>query len=409
MSLEIRMQKSNSRATVTKSLIVAVIAAKLMSGVAFADTAVATTTAAAEPPAPPSISVLVAEKKPIAENLTVTGSFAAGELVLVTPEVEGLSVTEILAEEGDTVVAGQVLARLSASQTDIQIAQTKANLARNDAALLQAKNQIVQAKINADRAIADLNRTKKLRTSGVSSIEQFDQRQAAYDLAVSQLDAANLGLEVAKADRVVTEAQMADLELRKSRTEIKAPVAGYISRRTVQIGGIASASRDAMFNIVANGTVKLLAEVPESDLPRVKLDQKASIVVNGLDKPIEGIVKLISPEVNETTRIGLVHIRVADGVRIPLGSFGRAQIALAAADGVALPLTAVTFGENGTTVQIVKDGKVVVRKVITGLVGTNDIEITDGVSAGETFVAKAGSFVRDGDFVTPVKLDTAVQ
>jgi HlyD family secretion protein len=76
---------------------------------------------------------------------------------------------------------------------------------------------------------------------------------------------------------------------------------------------------------------------------------------------------------------------------------------------VALPLTAVTFGDNGPTVQIVKDGHVQVRKVITGLVGTSDIEITDGVTAGEIYVARAGSFVRDGDAVTPVKLDTAQQ
>ena len=72
--------------------------------------------------------------------------------------------------------------------------------------------------------------------------------------------------------------------------------------------------------------------------------------------------------------------------------------------GVALPLTAVTFGDNGPTVQIVKDGKVQVRKVITGLIGTDQIEITQGVTAGETFVARAGSFVRDGDAVTPVQL-----
>lgn len=357
-----------------------------------------------EPPAPPTISVMIAAKKPIAENLVVTGSFAAGELVLVTPEVEGLSVTEILAEEGDVVTKGQVLARLSKSQVEIQIVQTQASLARNDAALAQARNQIEQAQINLDRAGTELNRTKKLRTSGVATAEQFDLKQAAFDLAGSQLNGAKLGLEVTKADRLGIDASMADLELRKSRTEIKAPVDGYISRRTVQLGGIASASRDAMFNIVANGTVKLLAEVPESDLPRVKLGQKASIVVNGIDKPIEGEVKLISPEVNESTRIGMAHIRVADNTRIPLGSFGRATIALAAGEGVALPLTAVTFGEDGPTVQIVKEGKVKVTKVITGLVGTGSIEITDGVLAGDIFVARAGSFVRDGDSVSPVIL-----
>ena len=128
--------------------------------------------------AAPSISVLVAQKGKIAENLNVTGSFAAGELVLVTPEVEGFAVTDLLAEEGDTVKKGQVLARLSSLQVEIQIAQTKASLARNDAAVAQAQNQIEQAQITEERAGADLARTAKLRTSGVSSVEQFDQRQS---------------------------------------------------------------------------------------------------------------------------------------------------------------------------------------------------------------------------------------
>jgi HlyD family secretion protein len=399
------MGRAFSVQTVSKQMIIATLAATLLTGTALADTAATKTDA----PAPPSISVMTAEKKPIAEDLTVTGSFAAGELVLVSPEIEGLSVTEFLAEEGDTVKKGQVLARLSSSSVDISIIQTQASLKSNDASQSQAKNQIEQAQISVDRTEADLNRTKKLRTSGVATQETFDARLAAYDLAVAQLSNAKLGLVVAKANRVSIDAQMTELDLRKARTEIKAPVDGYISRRTVQVGGIASGSKDPMYNIVANGTVKLLAEIPESDLPRVQVGQKALITVNGMDKAIEGEVKLISPEVNATTRIGTAHIKVADGVRIPLGAFGRAKISLAAADGVALPLTAVTFGDNGPTVQIVKDGHVQVRKVITGLVGTSDIEITDGVTAGEIYVARAGSFVRDGDAVTPVKLDTAQQ
>lgn len=369
------------------------------------EAAQASTTAATN--AAPSVSVLVAERKPIAATLTVTGSFAAGELVLVSPEVEGLAVTEFTAEEGDEVKKGQVLARLSSAQVDIDILKSKAALASKQAAIARARNQIDQARITEQRSAADLNRTKKLRSSGVSSVEQFDQRQAEYNLAAAQLDSAQLGLDVASADVAAEEAHMKELELRKARAEIRAPVDGYISRRTVQVGGIASASRDPMFNIVANGVVKLVAEVAESDLPKVKFGQQAEIAINGMERRISGEVKLISPEVDEKTRIGLVHIRVEDGARIPLGSFGRAEIALADSSGVALPLTAVTFGDDGPTVQIVKDGKVGVRKVITGLVGTNDIEITGGVAPGEQVVARAGTFVRDGDAVTPVVVSAA--
>jgi HlyD family secretion protein len=382
------------------------VAAQLLAGTALAQTNDAQVTPAVATNAP-TISVMVAQKKRIAEELVVTGSFAAGANVQIVPLVSGNAVMEILAEEGDSVKEGQVLARLDSAAIDIEILQNTASLARNDAAILQAKNQIEQAKITKDQAQADLNRTKKLRSTGVSTVEQFDARRAAYDIAAAQADAAELALVSAQADRQVIEAQRKDLELRKSRTELKAPVDGYISARLVEYGAISNSQGGAMFNLVAKSLVKLIAEVPESDLPKVQLGQKATIAVNGYDKALTGDVALISPEVDQTTRMGKAHIKLAEGVRIPLGAFGRATIALAAGDGVALPLTAVTFGEDGPTVQIVKDGKVEVRKVITGLVSTTEIEITDGVAPGETFVARAGSFVRQGDVVNPVVVTQA--
>jgi HlyD family secretion protein len=355
----------------------------------------------------PTISVMVASKKKIAEELVVTGSFAAGANVNVSPLVSGYAVVEIMGEEGDSVATGQVLARLDGNDVEILLTQNAASMARNDAAILQAKNQIEQAKIGKDRSLADLNRTKKLRSTGVSTVEQFDQRQAAYDLAAAQADSAELALVSAEADRLGIEAQRKELDLRKSRLEIKAPIDGYISKRLVEYGMISNPGGGEMFRLVAKGQVKLVAEVPESDLPKVKLGQKASIAVNGYDKALLGDVALISPEVDQATRMGKAHIKLAEGVRIPLGAFGRATIALAAGEGIALPLTAVTFGEDGPTVQIVKDGKIEVRKVITGLVSTTEIEITDGVSPDEMFVARAGSFVRAGDVVNPVVVSEA--
>lgn len=318
--------------------------------------------AMADAPAPPTISVLTATKKPIDEQLNVTGSFAAGEMVLVTPEIEGLAVLDFLAEEGDTVKKGQILVKLNSASIDIQLQQ---------------------AVISRDKAAADLERIGKLRSTGVETQANYDLTKSTFDLA---------------------ESQIAGLQLSKARTNITSPVDGYIATRTVQIGGVASASKSPMYQIVRDSEIELQAEVPESDLPRVKVGQAASITVNGMAQPVLGEVKLIAPQINQQTRIGIVHVAVKSDTRIPLGTFGRATITLAAAEGVALPLTAVTFGDNGPTVQIVKDGKVLVRKVTTGLVGTDDIEITKGVDAGETFVARAGSFVRDGDVVTPVPL-----
>lgn len=118
-----------------KGSIIAVVLANFVWGTSVHAQEAQTAAATSPVVSTPTISVLVAQKRPIAEKLTVTGSFGAGELVLVTPEVEGLAVTEYLAEIGDTVEKGQVLARLSSETIDISILQSKAALARNDAAI----------------------------------------------------------------------------------------------------------------------------------------------------------------------------------------------------------------------------------------------------------------------------------
>jgi HlyD family secretion protein len=353
-------------------------------------------------PKPPAISVIAAKSREIVETLAVSGNFVAREEILVLPEINDAQVVEILAEEGDEVKKGQVLARLSTSTIDILLAQNDAALARNDAAIAQAKAQIAQADANAAQAKADLGRTTKLKKSGYATGELFDQRQTALNTADAQLESARRAQEIAEADRKATEAQRRELELRRARSEVMAPSDGYISGRGVQLGGIASMAKDPMFRIVQNGEIDLAAEITESDLAKLKVRQPAKITPVGARQAIDGGVRFIAPEVNTTTRLGSVRVGILGKERVPLGSFGRATIEIARAQGVTLPLAAVTFKADGPVVQAVKDGKVEVRKVKTGLIDDAHVEIVEGVAAGETVVAKAGTFVRNGDQITPV-------
>jgi HlyD family secretion protein len=356
----------------------------------------------AEAPKPPAISVIAATKREIVETLSVSGNFVAREEILVLPEINDAQVVEILAEEGDEVKKGQVLARLSTSTIEILLAQNDAALARNEAAIAQAKALIAQAQANVQQAKTDLGRTKKLKTSGYATGELFDQRQTALDSADAQLESARRAQEISEADRKATEAQRRELELRRARTEVKAPSDGYISGRGVQLGGIAAMAKDPMFRIVQNGEIDLAAEIMESDLAKLKVRQPASITPVGARRAIAGGVRFIAPEVNTTTRLGSVRIGILGKERVALGSFGRATIEIARAQGVTLPLAAVTFKADGAVVQAVKDGKVEVRKVKTGLIDDTHVEIVAGVAAGETVVAKAGTFVRNGDQITPI-------
>jgi HlyD family secretion protein len=352
----------------------------------------------------PSVSVITASKGNVSETLMVTGSFAAREEVYIVPEIDGVRVLEVLAEEGDMVKKGDVLVKLDKRSVDIQLLQNEASKARNDASIAQSRTQIEQAQIAADRTRRDLNRTLKLRQDGYASAEAAEARQAAQDAAVSQLETARAAIAIYDADAKNNEALRADLLLRKSRTEIVAPVDGLVTKRKVKLGDTASSGKEPMFVIVKGAEIKLVAEVPEAELPRIKLDQAVKIEVSGSKQVLTGKVFLISPEVDATTRLGRVNIKLEQGQRPAIGSFGRGFVQIAASQGLTLPLTSLNFAPEGTTAYVVKDGKIEQRKVKTGLIVDDRAEVLDGVQEGEDVVARASTFVRQGDVVTPVKI-----
>jgi HlyD family secretion protein len=335
------------------------------------------------------------------ETVLVTGSLAAREEVLVGPEVEGLRVVEVLAEEGMRVTKGDVLARLVADTLEAQLAQNDAALARAEAASAQARSGIVQAEARLLEANNAFERAKPLRAAGHLPESAFDQREQAARTAEAQLLAAREGLKVAEAEKRQVEAQRRELLWRRGRTEVIAPADGIVSRRLARIGGFAAGGAEPMFRIVAKGEVELDAEIPETRLAAVKVGQPARIEVAGLGE-VAGNVRLVSPEVDKATRLGRVRIYLGDNPRLRVGSFARGTIETAAGEGLALPLAAVLFGSEGPVAQLVRDNRVETRKIRIGLSTGSMIEVRAGLSEGDLVVARSGTFLRDGDLVRPL-------
>lgn len=353
-------------------------------------------------PVAPMVTVVKAVKREVTASTIVAGTLVPREDVYVLPEVDGLVIDSILAEAGDTVREGQVLARLSRSMLDVQLVQNTATLARNDAAIAQARAQIADAEASAAQAASALSRATQLKGSGITSVDTFEQRQAASRSAAARLQSAKDGLTAALADKQLTQAQRDELELRLKRTDIKAPRAGIISQRNARLGAVAAMSGQPLFRIIADGIVELEADVPEAELPRIRVGQPVSVLVPGHEAPIDGKVRLVSPEVDKTSRLGRVRVTLAAGVAVSIGSFARGTIETGRHTGVTLPLQAIVYRQSGPVAQVVRDGHVETRRIRLGLIGNGIAEIVSGVSEGETVVARAGTFVRDGDTVTPV-------
>lgn len=381
----------------------------LLAGVGAMPAALAADAAVPAQPRPPSITVSPAARGTLVETVVVTGTLVPRDEVLVIPEIDGLSVQEILAEEGDRVTAGQVLARLSPDSLKIAIAQNDALIQKADAAISQAETTIPEYQANYEQAQKSFERARELNKSGVTSADVYEQRQAVARAAFARLNAAEAALRLARADKAVSLAQRDDLMLKLARTEIKAPSAGIISRRTARVGAVVGTSSEPLFRIIADGAIELEGAVPETALARLAVDQPARVLPAGREVPVPGKVRLVSPEVNAVSRLGRVRIALDASDGLAVGAFGRARVETARRDGIVVPLSAILYGTGGASVQVVQDGVVDTRPVTVGLAASGQALLTDGLAEGESVVVLSGTFLREGDRVTPVPGETASQ
>jgi HlyD family secretion protein len=356
----------------------------------------------------PVVSVARVAPAEFTETVLAAGSLVAREEILVGPEVEGLRITEVLADEGQQVRKGDVLARLVADTLDAQVAQNDAALARTAAAVAQARSAIVQAEARLAESRNAYERAKPLRQAGHMTEAVFDQREQAARTAEAQLTAAQDGLRVAEAERAQVEAQRRELTWRRGRVEVKAPADGIVSRRMARVGGHAAGAAEPMFRIVAKGEVELDAEVVETRLGAIAAGQRARVEVAGLGE-VAGTVRLVSPEVDRSTRLGRVRIFLGDNPGLRVGAFGRASIETAASSGLGVPASAVLYGSHGATVQVVSGGRVETRAIKTGLGAGAIVEVRAGLADGDLVVARAGTFLRDGDRVRPVAAEPSAK
>ena len=379
----------------------------LATGVVFASGA-AHAEDAATPAAPkaeiklPSIVVTEAVQKPMTDRVVATGTIKPIEEVYVQPLVDGLPIKALNADIGDVVKADGVLATLNEDTLLLQKSQYQANKAKAQAAVAQYQAQVLEAQANLDDATRQRDRIQKLSQSGTSTASQLEQANAQVEVAKARLNAANQAVTVGQSDIKVVESQIDDVNLRLARTGVKTPVAGVVSARSAKVGAIASGTATTpLFTIIKDGAIELVADLSESDIQRIKAGQKAVVTIAGGRTRIEGKVRLVSPTVDATTRLGSVHIVIDDsGARS--GMYASAEIVISQANALALPLSAVTAGRNGSTARKVENNVVKQVKIETGIQDGGFVEVVSGLTAGDLVVAKAGAFVRDGDKIAPV-------
>ena len=349
-----------------------------------------------------------AERHSIAETLAVTGTLAAREEVVVGAEVDGLRIVEILADVGDRVEQGQVLARLDGDMLRTQLAQNTATVTKAEATIAQVKTTIAETQAAEAEAAAVLKRTQTLGVGGTASPAQLLTRETEAKVAAAKSAAAEENLRIAKADYALAQAQRSEVELKIARTELKTPAAGTISSRAARLGAVAGMAGEPLFRLVRNGEIEFAAEVPETALPRIEPGQNVEVWLAGVSEAIDGHVRLVDPTVDRTNRLGRVPITLSRHPAARAGIFARGNITLGTRQAVTVPLSAVLFGKDGAHVELVTNNIVEMRSVETGIQRGARIEIVNGLVEGQEVVARAAAFVKGGDRIVPVRNDARI-
>lgn len=356
----------------------------------------------------PSITVVAVTPQLLSDRIIASGLIAAVEEVQVVPLIEGQPLDTLLADVGDWVEEGAVLARLSDSTLELQKTEALAALASARAAIAQGDAQLVEAEAGAAEAERVIARTTVLKDNGTAPQATWDAANAARIAADARVLVATQGLEAAKAQLALAEARLETAELYLGRTEVKAPVAGVIVARNARLGAVATAAGQPMFVIIRDGALELRADVSEADVTRLAPGMTVRLHGVGMTETIAGSVHLVEPSIDPVTRLGQARISVDISGGLRKGMFAEAEILVAEREALAVPITALGSSDSGPKVMRVRDGVIEVVPVKLGIRDDAMVEIAEGLVAGDLVVSKAGAFVRSGDRVNPVPASPSV-
>ncbi|MDE2429994.1 MAG: efflux RND transporter periplasmic adaptor subunit [Burkholderiales bacterium] len=318
--------------------------------------------------------VAVVQSKELAFRLPLSGTLVPVSQATIRSKVAA-EVAQTLVQEGMSVTKGQLLAQFAA-------ADLRARLTTQDAAV--------------DEARARLALAEKNRQSNAALLKQKYISQNAFDTTHNGVELAQASLKSAVSQREIAAIAVAD-------TQIRSPIDGIISKRNVQAGDKVSPD-SALFTIVSLAQLTLEAQIPSSEIPRVKAGQPVRFHVDGFDqREFEGTVARINPTAESGSRSMRIYISVnnQDGA-LKGGMFAKGYLMMQKTQASpVIPLTAIHHLNNGDVVFQISQNVVRQQPITLGLRNEEEglAQVVQGLDAGMLVVASKLDVIKAGSRV----------
>jgi len=296
--------------------------------------------------------VVRAQTREVLQGVPISGALRAVNSAVIKARVAG-ELRELTVREGDFVKAGQVIARIDASEYQSRVRQVS-----EQAASAKAQVEVVQRQYDNNKALV---------AQGFISKTALDTSQANLDAAQSTYQAALAGAEVAR--KSVTD------------TVLKSPISGQVSQRLAQPGERVGIDV-RIVEIVDLRELELEAALGAAESVDVRVGQTAELQTEGLVQPITARVVRINPSAQAGSRSVLAYLSLVTPEGTPAlrqGLFVRGSLGTARASVLALPVSAVRTDKPAPYVQAIENGLVVHKAVTLGQRGSAGAEPVVGI------------------------------
>jgi len=343
------------------------------------------------------VAVVSVRRADVAQQVRGPGTVQARTSVALSARVSA-TVTQILADVGDSVRRGELLVALD----DRDLAARRGAVGGQQRTLAHntevARASLAKAQADLTLASARRNRDAELLARGFVSLAAVDASEAALRAAAAGVDAARAALaaRLAEATTLAQEARIAEVSL--THASLLSPVDGIVTERLVEPGGMVTVGT-TILRLVDPRTLWVATRIDETVVARVQLGQSARIRLR-TGESVDGRVARIARRSDAATR----ELEVFVAFDAPPRHFAIDQEAEVTIDtgrrpGLVVPTGALTRDRDGREgVLVVEDGRTRFQAVRTDGADATHVRVASGVHDGQTVVAVATG-VRAGQAV----------
>ena len=348
-----------------------------------------------------AVKVIRVARMPLSRTVTVTGTLAAEEQVMLSLKVTG-RLEEVLVDLGAHVQRGQVLARLTPTDFDLRLRQAEAALQQararlgldpvngGDAIDIEKTGLVRQAQASLDEAKRQRERIATFVQRGISARADLESAESQLQIAEGRYQDA---LEEVRNRQAVLAQRNSERDIARQQlddTSLRSPIDGVIRERHAFAGEYRAAGTP-VFTVVRQHPLRLQLAVPERTSSAVRIGQIVKVSIEGDPDVYPGRIARLSPAISEGTRTLPIEAEVPNETgKLRPGTFAKAEIVIDEQPGLVVPQSALVVFAGVEKLLVVREGTAHEQRVRAGRRVGDQVEIVEGVASGDLVITSPG-------------------